>query len=86
MATMATTQQILILGLSSKCARSGLLISSKKWLLAEGGLTVWVDIGFLYVVVYLFRFENNPASSTQYPPSVVMKLDVEGRLITLIKN
>ena len=43
--TMVTIQWILMRGLTPMCARSGLLISSKKWLLAEGGLTVWVDIG-----------------------------------------
>jgi len=64
----------------------------------DGNYTADIDIGtlvqvrqiriadFIKEVVASRRFENNPASSTQYPPSVVMKLDVEGRDLDVVPD
>ena len=74
---MATIQKTSRRGLFPTFGRSGLLISSRQWWRREGG-----SLTFLFcTIVDLLRFDSTPQVPTQHPPSVVMKLDVEGRFI-----
>ena len=75
--TMATIQKTSRRGLFPTFGRSGLLISSRQWWRREGG-----SLTFLFcAIVVLLRFDSSSEVPTQHPPSVVMKLDVEGRFV-----